>query len=143
MKQFYVGLAALIENKGKFLVMKRSPEKDFLPNTWETITGRLEEAESPEIGLLREVEEEAGIEIEIVMPIDTGFFYRGGKEYPMVFISFWCRYLSGDVVLDWEHTEYRWITIEEALKNDDLRPFHKMFNKIQKMKEIANATFRL
>ena len=143
MKQFYVGVGALIERDGKFLTLKRSEEKDFGAGVWEIVTGRLEADESPQEGMLREVEEEVGLKVEIVMPVDTGFFYRGGKEYPMVFIVYWCRYLDGEARLSWEHTEYKWIDLEEAIEGPDLVHFSEIFAKIKILKEHLPEDFRL
>ncbi|MHA2225535.1 MAG: NUDIX domain-containing protein [Candidatus Hodarchaeales archaeon] len=143
MKRFYVGLAGLIEKNGRFLVLKRSSEKDFEPGYWEAVTGRLEEEEQPEVGLLREIEEETGITVQILMPIETGFFYRGGKDFPMVFIAFWCQYLSGEVRISWEHSEFKWITLDEALEEPTLGHFHQIFSKIKKLRDIFPEDFSL
>ncbi len=99
MKSFYVGLAGLVEKNGKFLVLKRSAEKDYAPASWEPVTGRLEEEEDPRDGVLREIGEETSIKAQVVIPIDTWSFYRGGKEFSMVFIVFWCKHVEGDVEL--------------------------------------------
>ena len=135
MKQFYVGLAGILEKDNKFLILKRSPEKDFEPNLWESVTGRLEADEEPSKGIIREIEEETGIKAEVIMPIDTGFFYRGSKEFPMVFIAFWCRYVKGKEQLSWEHTEFKWIDIDQAIENNNLEHFRKMFLKIKFLKK--------
>ena len=142
MKKVYVGMAAVIEKNNKFLVLKRSPEKDFEPNMWETVTGRLESDESPVKGILREVEEETSLEVEVLYPVDIGFFYRGGKEFPMVFISFYCKYVGGEVKTTWEHVEHQWITLDEALELKDLKHFHVMFRNIKEMKKNLPEDFK-
>ncbi|NHJ86571.1 MAG: NUDIX domain-containing protein [Asgard group archaeon] len=141
MKQFYVGVGAIIEKDGKFLVLRRSAEKDYAADTWEVVTGRLEEDEDPKEGLLREVKEETNLEVEILMPIDTGFFYRGGKEYPMVFVLYWCRYLSGEIKTSWEHSKYKWITLDEAIAMQEMGPFINRFKIIKKIKKIFPDRF--
>ncbi len=142
MKPVYVGMAALIERDGKYLIMKRSAERDFEPNTWETVTGRLESDESPNVGIVREVKEETGLDVEVIMPVDTGFFYRGSKEFPMVFISYYCKYIKGEVKLDWEHSEFDWITLDEALENPDLKHFTKMFINLKNLKKHLPEDFK-
>jgi 8-oxo-dGTP diphosphatase len=134
MKKLYVGMGAALERDGKFLILKRSDSKDFAPNTWEVITGRIEEDESPEDGILREILEVTGLRAEIVMPVETGFFYRGGKEFPMVFISYWCRCKEGDVRLNWEHSEFKWASIEEILKEPTMNHFYRLFRRLVKLK---------
>lgn len=143
MKSFYVGVGAVIEKNNQILVLKRSPEKDFAPNTWEVVTGRLEHEEEPEKGILREVLEEVKLEVDIILPVHTGFFYRGGKEFPMVFIVFWCKYLSGDVELSWEHNEYKWITLEEALELKNLEPFATSFRTIKRLRKHLPKEFKI
>lgn len=136
MKKLYVGMGAAIEKDGKFLILKRSESKDFAPNAWEVITGRLEEEESPRDGILREILEETGLKAEIVMPVDTGFFYRGGKEFPMVFISYWCRYIEGEINLSWEHDQYKWVSIEEILEEPTMNHFYRLFERIGQLKQF-------
>jgi len=143
MKQFYVAIGALIEKENRFLVLKRSPEKDVGGNLWEFITGRLEEEEEPTIGVLREVKEEVNLDVEIIMPIHTTFFYRGSKDFPMVFIVYWCRYLQGEVKLSWEHNEYNWITLEEAISSEELNIFRKVFINVKKLKSYIPSNFKL
>ncbi|NHJ47245.1 MAG: NUDIX domain-containing protein [Asgard group archaeon] len=143
MKQFYVAVGAAIEKDGKILVLRRSPEKDFGANYWEIITGRLEEEEHPEIGTLREVEEEVGLKAEVIMPVYSSFFYRGGKEFPMVFIVYWCKYLEGEVKISWEHTEYKWLSLDEAINEPKLKLFSGVFKNIKKLKEHVPIDFKL
>lgn len=143
MKQFYVAIGALIEKDNQYLVLRRSPEKDVGGNIWEFITGRLEEEEDPAIGVLREVKEEVDLDVEIIMPINTSFFYRGSKDFPMVFIVYWCRYLKGEVKLSWEHTEYKWISLDEAINSEELSIFRKGFANVKKLKEFLPKDFNL
>lgn len=142
MKQVYVGMGAVIERDSKFLVLKRSKDKDFQPEAWETVTGRLEQDESPNDAILREVKEETGLDVEIILPLDTGFFYRGGKEFPMVFIAYYCKYVGGEINLSWEHSEFKWITLEEALDIPDLKHFHFMFKNLKNLKEYLPKEFK-
>ena len=143
MKQFYVGVGALIEKDDKYLVLKRSPEKDVGANLWEIVTGRVEEEENPMNSAIREVKEEVNLDVEVIMPLDTGFFYRGGTEYPMIFIVYWCRYLSGEVKISWEHSEYKWLTLEEAIKNPELGFYNARFDMVRKLKELIPDNFKL
>jgi len=141
MKSFFVGLTGLVERNEKFLVLKRSADKDLAPNSWEPVTGRLEEEENPRDGILREIQEETRIKAQVVMPVDTWFFYRGGKEFPMVFIAFWCKHVKGEVKLGWEHSEYKWIKLSEAIGDPTLEHFHQCFEHIRKLKHHLPKDF--
>ncbi|MGD9397446.1 MAG: NUDIX domain-containing protein [Candidatus Thorarchaeota archaeon] len=143
MKKLYVGMGAAIEKDGKFLILKRTEDKDFAPNAWEVITGRLEEEETPRDGILREILEETGLRAEVVMPVDTGFFYRGGKEFPMVFISYWCRYVEGEINLSWEHNQFKWASIEEILEEPTMNHFHRLFERISQLKQYLPENITL
>lgn len=134
MDQFYVGLGAVIVRDGKVLILKRSPDKDFAPNRWEIVTGRLERGENPAAGILREIEEETKLKAEVIMPVNTEFFYLGSEEFPMVFIDFWCSYIDGEVEMSWEHTEYQWISMQDALQNPELKTFHESLSRIMALK---------
>jgi 8-oxo-dGTP diphosphatase len=56
--------AAVIFKNGKVLVAQRSPESS-LPNKWEFPGGKMEENETPEDCLKREIQEELNIDIKV------------------------------------------------------------------------------
>lgn len=120
--KFIVGVAAILENtnSGKILLLKRSPKKDYAPNIWEENTGRMNQFEEPLEALKRELKEETGItDFEIVKPIAVRHFFRGVEklaENEMIIIVYWCKTSQDDIKLSWEHTEYKWLTSEEAVK---------------------------
>ena len=66
----------------------------------------------------KEVREEAGIEIEKPDYVTDLVFVRP-DGYPVVTLSFWAKYKSGEVKLNHEMTDFAWVTAEEA-KNYDL-----------------------
>ncbi len=123
--KFIVGVGAILENTktGKILLLKRSPKKDFAPNIWEEVTGRMEQFEDPLTALKREVKEETGIEnFEVVKPLVVRHFFRGTEELAeneMMIIVYWCKTDQTEIKLSWEHTEYKWLTPEEALESAD------------------------
>jgi 8-oxo-dGTP diphosphatase len=132
--RFIVSMGAIIEHKqtGKLLILKRSVIKDFSAGIWEYVTGRLHQFEEPLDGLRREISEESGLEVEIIKPINTFHVFRGEKtaEKEVVGIMYWCRTDSQDVVVSEEHSEFKWVTPEEALEiiekpsmQDDIRAF--------------------
>jgi len=118
--RFLVAVGAMIEHAqtGRVLLMKRSEHVIFLPGVWEDIGGRLKQFEEPEDALRREVREESGLEIEIIRPINVFHLFHGERsaENEMVIITYWCRSHSDRVVLSHEHSEYRWLPPQEALR---------------------------
>ena len=116
---FHAGVGALVRrpSDGKYLLLKRSAEKDFGGGAWECVTGRVEQGESFSVAVLREVREELGVQARIEFIIGTTHLYRGAAipENEMVGVQYCCS------VDDWraiqpsaEHSEHRWITLQEA-----------------------------
>ena len=62
--------SAIITRKldNKVFVTKRSRHKKFSPSKWETVGGNIEQGETAEQGLIREVKEELGVRIKSFKP---------------------------------------------------------------------------
>lgn len=73
-KQLKVGAGVLIEREGALLLLKRGPESDVFPGTWNLPSGYCEADESPRIAAVREAAEETGLEVETGRLIDVYFF---------------------------------------------------------------------
>ena len=99
----------LILQDQSLLLLKRSTP----PKIWAPPGGRLLRDENPIQGLQREIREECGINIEVVMPMDTWFGQHQGRL--TLGIIYVCRHISGTIVLSSEHSDARWFQ-EEPLK---------------------------
>jgi 8-oxo-dGTP diphosphatase len=77
---FNCAAEAVIEKEGMILLAQRSHESSHAAGKWETITGRVEQGESFEEAVLREVKEEVDLQVEVVMPFDTFHFHRGEEK---------------------------------------------------------------
>jgi len=64
-QQFYVGIHAVIANRGRLLILQRAPSMPYSPRTWDLPGGHLEVGESFEQCLRREVKEETALDIAI------------------------------------------------------------------------------
>lgn len=110
--QFVVAVAAIILKDDKLLMMKRSSKKMAAPNLWETLSGRVDHGEDPYEAVLREIKEESSLNTLVEKrPIDLYMTKRLGK--PMLLIVYKAKYLSGEVTLSEEHSEYHWSTLAE------------------------------
>jgi len=104
----------LVSGELLFLMLKRTPERGGF---WQPVTGNVEEGESFEVAALREIQEELGINT-IIRLIDTGYSYEftdnGLDQFERIFgieVS-----INQEVNLSHEHTEYKWVSKEEALE---------------------------
>lgn len=77
---------------------------------WEFPGGKIEDGETPQEALVREIKEELDTEIAVGELIDTIEY-----DYPNFHLSmdcFWAEIVSGDLVLK-EHEAAKWLTMEE------------------------------
>jgi 8-oxo-dGTP diphosphatase len=112
-------VAGIVTHKGKILIVQRSSDEDVFPNLWELPSGKREPFEKSQDGLVREVKEETGLDVEIVRPVDV-FEFRVEKESEIrdaTQISFLVKPLGvPKVKLSSEHQNYSWITRSEINK---------------------------
>jgi len=115
---FQVAACAIIEAAdGKILLLKR---RGHLPGgeIWEGAGGRLNQFESFEDGLKREVAEETGItDLQVVRPLNVFTFMRGGDTaaHEVKGVVFWRKTSQTDVILSEEHSEFAWQDLATAL----------------------------
>lgn len=117
--RFYAGVGALVwcASTRKYLVLKRSADKDFGGGAWECVTGRVDQGEGFTEAVLREVNEELRVQTQIDFIVGTMHFFRGEArpENEMVGVQFCCSIEAPKAIgTSWEHAEYRWVTAEEA-----------------------------
>jgi len=123
---------AIIYKDGKYLITKRSPHKKVFPSKWTVPGGGLETDDytntppttkegtwyfALETSLRREIKEEVNLEVgAIKYLLDLAFIRPDG--IPVITLSFYCSYKSGEVSLDKDSVEFAWVTYEEAKKYD-------------------------
>lgn len=98
-------VAAVIRDGDKIFATQRG--YGDLKGGWEFPGGKIEEGETPQEALKREIMEELDTEIEVGELIDTIEY-----DYPEFHLSmgcYWCSVVSGNLVLK-EHEAARWLT---------------------------------
>lgn len=123
----------IIHKDGKFLITKRSLNKKAFPGKWTVPGGGLETDDytntppstadgqwyyAIEKSLRREIKEEVNLEVDKPKYLLDLTFIRP-DNIPVIVLSFYVNYKSGEVKLDDDSVEYAWVTYEEA-KNYDL-----------------------
>jgi 8-oxo-dGTP diphosphatase len=96
---------AILLDSGKVLCAQRSENMD-LPLKWEFPGGKIEENESAEDCLKREILEELNIEIEVLEPFESNI-HQYGPAKKIELIPFLCCYKKGNIILK-EHKSYCW-----------------------------------
>lgn len=102
-----VAAAALIDVDGRVLICKR-PEGKHLAGLWEFPGGKLEPGETPEACLIRELNEELGIEVKSACLAPFVFASQGYEDYHLLMPLYLCRRWEGFVERR-EHSDLAWV----------------------------------
>ena len=112
-----VGILVWRQLDGKYIVLQRSPTRDWAAGEWECASGRLEQGESFVQAVRREALEELGLEVRIECLLGTAHFYREDNlpENEMIGVQFGCSVddTTRLALID-EHSACQWVTAEEA-----------------------------
>ena len=130
-----VGVKVLLKNNdGKYLLLHRSKEKypDIVDGSWDIIGGRIDVGETLMNNLKREIMEESGLKL-VGDPVLVGAqdILRGSEKH-VVRLTYVGGEAVGDVVLDDEHDDFKWFSIDEMKELDGLDFY---------LKEILNNIF--
>lgn len=106
----------IIQKGNKFLFLKRSSKEIDDPGEWELPGGFIEFGEDPTKGVIREIKEEIGLDVEIVSiyRILSKEYEKPGKKIHLIRIIYLFKTSSEKVKLnEEEHEDYRWVKKEE------------------------------
>src|SRR3989344_1545838 len=111
-----------IRKDGKYLLMKRSPEKKYAPNKIHPFGGKIDQDENPYGGAVREIKEEVGVEIQNLKLEAVILELTDEKDLPVnwLIFHFSADYKSGEVKST-DEGEAFYLTPDE-IKSSDLFP---------------------
>ncbi len=124
-----VACGVIVDND-KVLCVQRS-ENMSLPFKWEFPGGKVEENESAEACLIRELEEELEIQVTIIEKLSNSFFDYGNFE--IILIPYYCKFIGDKIILK-EHKEYLWLPYNELISLDWALADIPIVNEVIKLK---------
>jgi 8-oxo-dGTP diphosphatase len=97
----------------RILLLKRNAQRRTSPNKWQTPSGFINEGESAEEAVLREVKEETGLDGVIER---SGAVFEVADEWARwIIIPFLILVNSEEVAIDTrEHSEFRWVKVKQV-----------------------------
>jgi 8-oxo-dGTP pyrophosphatase MutT (NUDIX family) len=131
--------AVIVDDDGRIFVQRRSKDRKLYPDTWDIVGGHVEPGETVEDALHREVREETGWRVSIVLGELGDHAYTGDDGIDRVETDYLVR-VDGDLsrprLEEGKHTEYRWIGPDEIGLLDENRGVDDGL-----MRQIAERSF--
>lgn len=151
-KAHYISVTGIIIKDGKFLITKRAPTEKAFPCKWTVPGGKLELTDYKsrpkdtnshwynvlEHVLRREVLEETDLKIKNIKYL-TSLAFERDDNIPVVVISLYADYGSGEVNLCKDLTEYRWVSLKEANDFDLIEGIYEELVMLDKVLKGQNA----
>lgn len=119
MKILLVSAVALIDVDGRVLLAQR-PAGKSMAGLWEFPGGKIEEGETPEAALIRELEEELGIDTWASCLAPIGFASHSYEDFHLLMPLFACRKWKG-VPRAREGQTLKWVRVND-LKSYPMPP---------------------
>ena len=102
----------IMNSEGKFLMQKRSPNKNTFPNMWSITGGGVDSGETPLQGALRECKEELGIDIS-ESNIELILSFKRKYDFVDVWLVKQDIDISDIVLQEDEVSDVKWASIDE------------------------------
>ena len=115
---------SIIEDNGKYLLIKRSSNSKFFPNKWDFPGGKIREGEDPSTSVKRETREETSLDIEVGKQIIED--YHTENKSKIHYRIFLVKTYQDNIELSEDHSDFAWLS-KEQMKKYELTPFVKKF----------------
>ena len=126
---------AFVVNNEKILALYSEPHPEHGKGGWFTVTGGVEENESYEQAVRREILEETNLLTKKIIPLNWGSIYNWRPNIceELNYLAF---VESGEIKLNEEHIKYEWLTISDFIDkikwSDDKNILKKVLEKALK-----------
>lgn len=123
----------VFDDQGLLLGLRRSDDDEHRPGGWDFPGGRVEDGEAALDGAVREAYEEAGIKLlPDAMQLSfatsrTTFRKQSRLNVNIVWLGFVAKLPdNAEITLSHEHSEYRWFTLNEFLRESNHYGHHDL-----------------
>jgi 8-oxo-dGTP pyrophosphatase MutT (NUDIX family) len=123
----------VVKYGSKILVVKRSPDLNFYPGYWNGISGFLDDQQSLKEKIYSELSEELGLTRSQIVKIKVGeIFDQDDPQYNKTWVvhPVLVEVKTDKVKLDWEASNYKWLTPLEVKKLKLLPNFIEVLNRL-------------
>ena len=110
-----VALKAVVMFNGRALIIQRSSNDEFGANTWEFVGGKLNFGEDLEVALMREIQEESGLDVQVDRLLYATTF-KTHEHRQVVILGYLCHATSDNISLSSEHKNYLWADKKQILE---------------------------
>lgn len=100
----------IFNDKGQTIILSTQRGYGEFKDSWEFPGGKIENGETPQEALKREIMEELDTQIEVGTLIDT--IEYDYSDFHLSMDCFWCEIVRGNLVLK-EHENAKWLTKEQ------------------------------
>src|SRR3954466_1266378 len=111
-----VEVFAIRHNGGdwRVLLLQRAPDGKR-PGSWETVYGKIDPREKPELAAARELLEETGVRPRALYNVTVTSFYLHTSQTIQMCMTF-AAFVSDDaeIILSEEHQRFEWVSVDEA-----------------------------
>ncbi|MBI4573327.1 MAG: NUDIX hydrolase [candidate division NC10 bacterium] len=98
-----ISAKGVLIRRGRVLLLKNERGE------WELPGGRLDEGETPEETVVREIREETGLLVSVISLVDA-WVYRVTRSERVIVLEYSCRMKgNGAVTISREHSEHTWL----------------------------------
>jgi len=143
-KAHYISVTGIIRNSdGKYLICKRSPREKIFPGKWCVPGGKVQQSDfvnTPkdttdhwldvfEKALRKEILEETGLKIRNIGYVSNLALIRP-NGFSTLIVSLFGEHDSGDVKLNDELVDFKWVSLEEAKDFDLIENIYEQIEKV-------------